>query len=149
MRATSRRSRQAPSGFIALHAPLRPARDEVVVRLPVPPSVNALHAHGGRGGPRRSDAYRRWIAAAGWRLQAQRPGRVEGPYAIHLALPEASRCDLGNLEKAVSDLLQAHGVVTNDRKARDIRLTWQAQEPEVVVTVRAVALPLLDVPRAS
>ena len=119
----------------ALHGPVHappPKRvvDEVVLRLPVPPSVNALHAHGGRGGPRRSPAYAEWIRSAGWRLVQQRPGRVEGAYAIVLAMPRAAtKADLGNLEKAVSDLLQSHGVITNDRRAEDIRLTWQDDEP--------------------
>ena len=144
-----RRSRAAPASFAALHAPLRPACDEVVVHLPVPPSVNALHAHGGRGGPRRSEAYKRWITTAGWRLQQQRPGRIEGAYTLHLAMPTHSKCDLGNLEKPVSDLLQAHGIVSNDRRAAGIQLSWQNDGPEAVVTVRRAAGRLLDAARSA
>ena len=53
-------------------------------------------------------------------LNAQHPGCVLGPYSIHIKVAAASRLDAGNVEKAVSDLLQAHEVIENDRLAQRI-----------------------------
>lgn len=114
--------------------PLRPVVGQVALRLPVPPSVNALHRHG-RGAPGRSPEYVAWITAAGWTLLAQRPGRIEGPYELTLRMPATSRADLGNLEKAVSDLLQEHGVIGNDRNAEAIHLRWHREHDEAEVVV--------------
>lgn len=112
--------------------------DEVTILLPVPPSANALHRHG-TGRPIRSDAYQAWIAAAGWRLQAQRPGRVPGAYILLLAAPRGeTKADLDNLSKATSDLLQKHGVIDNDRKAERVVLDWHREHAEMAATVRAV-----------
>ncbi|WP_331316497.1 hypothetical protein [Methylobacterium mesophilicum] len=129
-----------PASHGPVFAPLgRRVVDSVTVLLPVPPSVNALYRHGGGKGPHRSDVYRSWIDGAGWRLQAQRPGRVPGPYVLLLAVPRTSRMDLDNSVKAVSDLLQRHGVVDNDRNAVRALLEWHAEHDEVAATVRGLS----------
>ncbi|WP_245268060.1 hypothetical protein [Methylorubrum extorquens] len=112
--------------------------DEVTILLPVPPSVNALHDHA-PGRPVRSKAYSAWIHDVGWRLIEQRPGRVPGAYILLLAVPEAeTKADLDNLSKATRDLLQAHGLIDNDRKARREVLDWHREHAELAATVRAV-----------
>lgn len=119
--------------------PARRVVDSVTALLPVPPSTNALYAHGRQRGPVRSDAYQAWIDEAGWRLQAQRPGRVPGAYVLLLAVPETeTKADLDNLSKATSDLLQKHGVIDNDRKARRVVIDWHREHAEMAATVRAV-----------
>lgn len=132
-------SRRPPPTHGPVFAPApRRVVDEVTILLPVPPSANALHNHGA-GRPVRSDAYRAWIVAAGWRLQAQRPGRVPGAYILLLAAPESeTKADLDNLSKATSDLLQKHGVIDNDRKARRVVLDWHREHAELAATVRVV-----------
>ncbi|WP_298967700.1 hypothetical protein [uncultured Methylobacterium sp.] len=50
-------------------------------------------------------------------------------------MPACSRADLGNLEKAVSDLLQRHGVIGNDRDAEAIHLRWHREHAETEVIV--------------
>ncbi|MEG9529720.1 MAG: RusA family crossover junction endodeoxyribonuclease [Hyphomicrobiales bacterium] len=119
--------------------PGRRVVDSVTVLLPVPPSVNRIYRHTKERGPVRSDAYKSWIDGAGWRLQAQRPGRVPGPYVLLLAVPRTSRMDIDNAAKAISDLLQKHGVVDNDRDAVRVLLEWHAEHEEVAATVRGLS----------
>lgn len=130
--------------------PPRRTVDAVTVLLPIPPSVNAIYRHIPGRGPVRSAVYREWRDAAGWQLQAQRPGRVVGPYALLLAVPRVAQFDLDNSAKAVSDLLQHHGVVENDRLAVRVLLEWHAEHGEVAATVRglgdgAALLPMAPV----
>lgn len=139
-----RRRAAGAARALVTHGPVfaPPARrivEAVTVLLPVPPSVNALYRHGTGRGPVRSDAYKAWIDAAGWRLQAQRPGRVPGAYVLLLAVPRVARMDIDNAAKAVSDLLQRHGVVDNDRDAVRVLLEWHAEHDEVAATVRGLA----------
>lgn len=122
--------------------------DRVVLRLPVPVSVNDMHAPRKGGGIRRSDAYTAWIDAAGWRLTAQRPGRIGGRYVLHLGLPRERNFDLDNLLKVTSDLLQLHGVIRNDRAAEHIGLWWQDETAEAVVVVVPAAGPI-NMPEVS
>lgn len=107
----------------------------MTLNLPIPPSVNALSRAFGRR-VIKSKVYRDWQAAAGWSLVDQKPGRVAGHYALQVRFcRRETRADLGNLEKAVSDLLQEHGVIANDRLAQRILLEWGAAAGcEVIVT---------------
>jgi hypothetical protein len=116
--------------------------DRVVLRLPVPVSVNDMHAPRKGGGIRRSDTYTAWIDAAGWRLTAQRPGRIAGRYTLDLGLPRERSFDLDACIKAASDLLQLHGVIRNDRDAERIGLWWQDETAEAVVVVAPAAGPI-------
>jgi Holliday junction resolvase RusA-like endonuclease len=107
----------------------------VRLMLPVPVSVNEIYSRRVGGGLRLSDAYSAWISEAGWRLNMQRPGRVSGNYQLTLRLPTESGLDLDNGIKATSDLLQLHGVVSNDRWASRIVLEWQSEQPVAMVEV--------------
>jgi crossover junction endodeoxyribonuclease RusA len=86
----------------------------VVFNLPKPPSVNQLYRNVPRVGRVKTAVYRAWEQEAGWLLRAQRPQPVHGAYRL-LALVGPTRADIGNLEKALSDLLQSCGVIDNDR----------------------------------
>lgn len=115
----------------------RKAVDCVTVDLPHPISTNRLHMPNGRGGMVKTPRYRRWKNQAGQMLQAQRPGRVEGSYAITIVVGRKhTRIDLGNAEKACSDLLQEHGVIKNDSKAVRIVSKWSDEIEGCRVTVR-------------
>jgi Holliday junction resolvase RusA-like endonuclease len=109
----------------------------VTLTLPIPPSVNALWTPRKRG-IRSSDAYKAWKDAAGWELVRQKPGCVRGPYELWLTACRAeTKADLGNLEKALSDLLQAHSVIENDRLSERIDIQWGAPAGIAVLVVSA------------
>lgn len=99
----------------------RPAAQYVALDLPAPISVNELwRPRKNAPGFAKTDAYAKWLAAAGLMINAQRPGSIPGPYAMTLKVKRTWRGDLGNAEKAVSDLLQSCGVIKNDRYAQRI-----------------------------
>ena len=79
--------------------------------------------------------YRAWKEECGHALNRSNPGCVSGPYGLTIYLNSKSRCDLGNIEKACSDLLQEHGVIDNDRKAQIIRLERSSNVPGIQVQV--------------
>jgi Holliday junction resolvase RusA-like endonuclease len=106
----------------------------VTFHLPEPPSVNALFANVPGRGRRKTKVYRQWIKDAGWALVAQRPKKLVGNYRLRLSFCRTFkiRKDLGNFEKAVSDLLVRHHVVTDDSCSDSILLDWQGTQPGVV-----------------
>lgn len=94
----------------------------VTIDLPAPISTNKLWrpiVRGGKPAIVSTKEYLEWIGEAGWMLNAQRPGMVEGPYCITMKISRKSRADLDNV-KAVSDLLQTQGVIENDRLAERV-----------------------------
>jgi len=115
-------------------------------RLPRPPSVNNLYYNTGRGGGRNiGEHYKRWKAEAASLVMVQRIGqeRVSGPYALHAVFgrcfPFRARTDLGNLEKALSDLLVEMNVIDDDRLAEKITLEWGDVQCGCEVTISSVA----------
>lgn len=119
----------------------RPVAESVTLWLPMPPSTNALTFNKPGGGRAKTKEYDRWLLDAGWLLVDQKPGRIDGPYTLRADFcrpPGRPRKDLGNYEKAVSDLLVKHGVVLDDAFADRIELAWaDLDEPGVRVVVRA------------
>lgn len=97
--------------------------ERIVVEIPVPPSANNLFLNTPGHGRVRTKAYRQWTRLAGWRVKEQRPGRIVGPYRLHLRLPNATRGDVDNRLKATLDLLVSLGVVDDDRLAQDVRVS--------------------------
>lgn len=107
--------------------------------LPLPPSVNDLWEYSRKGGAvYKSKKYESWIRNAGWELKLQKPQPVKGPYTIYIEAqrPDNRRRDLGNLEKAVSDLLQAHRVIENDCLAESIILRWRGKGNQITIDIR-------------
>lgn len=99
----------------------------VSITLPSPISTNALwRPVKTKSGARmtKTPDYRAWKVAAGWELKAQKPGKVAGYYGLRIQVEDGLRIDLGNCEKAVSDLLQEHGVIENDKLCRRIEIEW-------------------------
>ena len=99
----------------------------------LPPSTNALWRVAAGGHGYKSARYAAWCEAAGWELAAQKPGRIEGNYAIALRFvaPDRRPRDLDNLCKPVSDLLVSAGAIESDHLARKITLEWAAEGPAV------------------
>jgi crossover junction endodeoxyribonuclease RusA len=64
--------------------------------------------------------------------------KIIGEYTLEIAAvkPDKRRRDLGNLEKAVSDLLQKAGVIQDDYLCQDIHLHWAKSGPECLIVIR-------------
>jgi Holliday junction resolvase RusA-like endonuclease len=112
----------------------------VRLNLPFPPSVNALWRKG-RTGMYRSPSYMTWLNSAGYMLNAQHPGCIDGNYAIRIDLErkDNKRRDCDNFIKACSDLLITHGVITDDSLAEMVTVRWSPRVTGCRVSVRAVA----------
>lgn len=112
----------------------------VAFTLPFPPSVNGLFA--GKARRYASPGYKAWKALARTFVPAV---LIAGPYTLDLLFdrPDRRSRDLGNLEKAVSDLLVERGLVTDDSCCERITLAWSDAAPRrdavVFVTVTAYA----------
>lgn len=119
--------------------PRKPAQ-AVVIELPPPISVNALYRAIVRSGSRvpvniKSEKYRDWIVGAGQILEEQNPGHVAGPYGLRISLPVKCRMDLDNSVKCVSDLLQSHNVIENDRLMQRLEVWRGAGETMQVYVI--------------
>ena len=114
----------------------------IVLQLPFPPSVNNLFINVKRGRIP-SQRYADWRLEAGLALKSQRPGEMKGPVRISYLFQEGQdrrRRDLGNLEKATTDLLVEHGVIEADDNTivRGISLEWSRD----VTGARVEIIPL-------
>lgn len=139
--ATRVPARGKPSPLsIATQAPVRKAVDRVELHLPMPPSANRLWRPV-PGGMACTSTYNAWKFHAGIELVRQRPGRIPGRYTMRLLLGKlGARADVDNRVKPVSDLLEAHGVVANDRLAQDVSV-WRNSAPGEGVVVIVESLP--------
>lgn len=110
----------------------------VTFTLPFPPSVNGLFA--GKGRRYLSKTYKAWKAAAAHMVP---PGLVAGPYTLDLLFdrPDRRARDLGNLEKAVSDLIVERGLVIDDSCCQRITLAWSDAPPKRDSVVRVTVTP--------
>ena len=90
----------------------------IMVTIPTPPSLNKLWVTA-PGKPRvRSAEYRAWAERAGWLLKMQIVGMAPLACRFNLDIEvPISRRDTGNHEKALCDLCESCGVVTNDGNA--------------------------------
>lgn len=116
-------------------------KDGITFDLPFPPSVNNLFATGSAG-RFTTQQYRDWQQTAGWRLLADRPGRVPGPVKLTLVYEEKSgRRDLDNLLKAVLDLLVKHNIIDGDHRTvlRSINASWSSKVQGVRITIEPAA----------
>ena len=112
--------------------------------LPFPPSTNNLFVNG-KYGRFRSQRYDSWIQEAGAEIMRQRPSKAVGPVILSYELQEGQdkrRRDLGNLEKAVTDLLVSHGIIEADHGSivREIKLKWDSG----VSGVRVIVMPVFN-----
>ena len=105
----------------------------VAFTLPFPPSVNGLFA--GKARRYASPVYKAWKAAARPFVPA---GLIAGPYTLDLLFdrPDRRARDLGNLEKAVSDLIVERGLVIDDSCCQRITLAWSDEPPKRDSVVR-------------
>jgi crossover junction endodeoxyribonuclease RusA len=107
--------------------------------LPFPPSVNRLWRTTKTGGMHSSPKYTAWKKQAEWAVAGQVKGKsITGEYTLEIVAvkPDKRRRDLGNLEKAVSDLLQKVKVIENDHLCQEIHMKWATTGPECLIIVR-------------
>ncbi|HDA7431526.1 TPA: RusA family crossover junction endodeoxyribonuclease, partial [Staphylococcus aureus] len=98
------------------------------VNMPFPPSTNNLFINVAKGRIP-SARYADWRQEAGWSLKAQRPRSIKGPVILKYLFQEGQdrrKRDIGNLEKAATDLLVEHKVIESDDNTivRAIALGW-------------------------
>jgi len=103
--------------------------DLPILDLKLPSSVNQLWRTR-RGKVFRSSTYDAWRKEACWELLAQRPGRVEGPVEVSIALgrPDARKRHLDNAAgKTVLDC--AHQVIEDDSLVTSTSARWDHTVP--------------------
>lgn len=107
--------------------------------LPRPPSVNSLFFNKPGKGRVKTSEYRAWRIEAGWMLEMQKPQAIKGPVRVEYLVEDKGKTDLGNLEKAITDLLVSHGLIEGDGRevVRRIAMEW-AQIDGVRVTVKGM-----------
>lgn len=97
-----------------------------IVRLSrPPPSTNALYANIPGKGRIKTKAYKAWLTEMGWEIKLQKLDRVAGRVDLDIEVErKSSRSDLGNREKAATDLLVSMQVIDDDRFVRKISMLW-------------------------
>jgi Holliday junction resolvase RusA-like endonuclease len=97
----------------------------------LPPSVNHIYRHTRRG-TFRTEAYNTWANAVGYSVNRQmaKQQRWSQPVYITAALRRPrTNCDLDNRLKGLADLLQAHGVIANDKLIYGWNVYWSDALP--------------------
>lgn len=91
-----------------------------------PPSVNALYPTGRDGLRHLSPVYASWRKAQGNNLVSQRVKAIHGPVRLIYTVAEPSGTDLGNHEKAATDMLVHFDLIDGDgpKVVREIILRW-------------------------
>lgn len=98
------------------------------IRLPFPPSVNAMYVNKKTGrGRAPSKDYENWQELAGWELNAQRVKPFQGRAIIHIDLDDTRKGDADNRAKPVLDLLVEYGVLAGDSKqhVKRVSIGWE------------------------
>ncbi|XAI96569.1 Holliday junction resolvase RusA-like protein [Microcystis phage Mae-JY35] len=98
----------------------------------MPPSTNGLRMHfvdgAGKMRSAKTKRYAQWREAAGWEIAAARPGKVDGPYSLSIAVQRDWRSkrarDIDNIIKPISDALVAAGVIRDDSLAESVSAKW-------------------------
>lgn len=104
-----------------------------VLHLPIPPSANNLFPTGKHGKRFISPEYDAWQTQAGYELNQQRSPRHAGKVEVSYEygrFQDNRRRDIGNLEKAPTDLLVKHGIIEDDCLIQRITLAWSDELPQ-------------------
>lgn len=102
----------------------------------LPPPLSACFKNVRRNGRAATARYTAWVIEAARAVQEQRLAGMAGTVAAVYVFrrPDRRRRDLGNLEKAVSDLLVKTGLIEDDSLIVDLRLMWGGDAP-VTITI--------------
>lgn len=93
-----------------------------MAKLPVPPTANNLFVNNKRGGRFTSNAYKKWQEEVVIDSDFLIPlaGRLKAKYTY--VFPDNRKRDLGNFEKAISDILVKRGVIEDDSQIDHLEL---------------------------
>ncbi len=91
----------------------------MILKLPIPPSVNAAYANNKRGrgrGRYKTAKYKAWLEAADGMLLEQKRGLVPvlAPAMVVIKLPMTMRGDISNRIKVVEDYLVSRELTADD-----------------------------------
>lgn len=101
----------------------------ITLDLPKPPSLNNIFSNIPGRGRAKSKSYRTWRTHAALEIMRQGRPTMSGRYELEIR-HRRRPADLGNLEKAVSDILVHARVVEDDRKAERILMWWDDSLPQ-------------------
>ena len=76
-----------------------------------------------------------------WQIAGQSKGKkIEGPYKLTILAvkPDKRKRDLGNLEKAISDILVSQNIVEDDCLCEWIVARWVDKGPECRVIIERI-----------
>ena len=115
----------------------------MTINLPFPPTTNSLTGVF-NGRKIKSNKYRKWEKDAGWHLRQNnewfvgRP-RLNAPYHLEITLvrPDKRARDVNNYDKAISDLLVAHGITPDDSLMQSLTVRWADAKEGPTVRVKA------------
>ena len=109
--------------------------------LPFPPSVNRLWRATKGGRVYRSQKYVEWRTRAMWQISLQAKGKtIDGPYKLTILAvkPDKRKRDIGNLEKAVSDILVSQKIVEDDSLCEWLEARWVSEGPECRIIIEPI-----------
>ncbi len=131
-------SRLAPTGSFSLDCDQRAECDRVEIDLSYPPATNNLYFNAPGKGRVKTERYAGWLDESGWRIAAQRPGRIVGPFATEITVtrPDNRRRDLDNMLKPILDCLVKYRVTADDSLARRHTIQWADGGDGVRVVVK-------------
>ena len=116
----------------------------ILLTIPLPPSVNSYHrsvtTRAGFSKVLISKEGRAWKKKAMQIVAMQRPPKLDGDVAISLTVYfKDRRRDLDNVAKPSLDLLQASGIIENDRQVVDLHMVRAIDRgnPRVEIQARA------------
>jgi Holliday junction resolvase RusA-like endonuclease len=119
-----------------------PSPAQIVLNLPVPPSVNKFRRIDRRGDKARAEYYLRtdlFLTAYGPRPAPVRI--ITGAYEIRIQIPEnLSRLDLDNHCKAILDYLVSREIVPDDSKRylRRLVVEWGSPTSACHITIKGI-----------
>jgi len=75
-----------------------------------------------------------------WDIRSQTKSKVSGPYKLTILAvkPDKRRRDLGNLEKAISDILVSVGIVEDDSLCEWLEIKWVQNGPPCTVQIETI-----------
>jgi crossover junction endodeoxyribonuclease RusA len=118
--------------------------DAFTLRLPLPPSTNALYRNVRGVGRVKAVGYKRWLVAAGaYGIVQKPPGgfpHFARDFEVVILIPAKTRGDVDNRAKAAIDLCTAWQIISDDRHAQAVTIRRMLDMPadECRVTVRSV-----------
>ena len=113
---------------------------KIVFSLPFAPSVNRLWRVGRNKKMYKSKVYEDWINVTRQLIYTGKHKPILGEYrlTIEAVKPDKRRRDIDNIIKAVSDVLQATGLIEDDSLCQEVTARWVLKGPEMLIIVEKI-----------